>query len=249
MLSMIGWSVCSPSIGKRCSRSPTNRPSSSRTSKLRPSSPSKIARLLNELREFLQQQQRPRRCSASSRARPESLNPCSKQCWRMRTRLRSQVRDRVPLRRRGASPGSRAECPSGPRRVPSAAWSPHTDDWRRARPRVEDEARLHTVDDLDSPGPAPPARLAGAQTHLAVPMVKDDELVGVITIYRQEVRPFTDKQIALVSTSLRKPSSRSRTRACSTSCAIAAAADRHSRRAQGYQPLDLRSAKGARYIG
>jgi signal transduction histidine kinase len=41
--------------------------------------------------------------------------------------------------------------------------------------------------------------LAGARTMLNVPMLKEDELVGQIAIYRQEVRPFTDKQIGLVS--------------------------------------------------
>ena len=40
--------------------------------------------------------------------------------------------------------------------------------------------------------------LAGARTMLNVPMLKDDELVGQIAIYRQEVLPFTDKQIELV---------------------------------------------------
>ena len=33
---------------------------------------------------------------------------------------------------------------------------------------------------------------------VAVPMLKDNELVGAIVMYRQEVRPFTDKQIELV---------------------------------------------------
>jgi signal transduction histidine kinase len=41
--------------------------------------------------------------------------------------------------------------------------------------------------------------LAGARTILVVPILRDDELVGVFNIFRQEVRPFTDKQIELVT--------------------------------------------------
>src|SRR5262249_46599144 len=40
--------------------------------------------------------------------------------------------------------------------------------------------------------------LGGYRTVVAVPMLKDNVLIGAIVIYRQEVQPFTDKQIALV---------------------------------------------------
>ncbi len=43
------------------------------------------------------------------------------------------------------------------------------------------------------------ADVAGIRTIIAVPMIKDDVAVGAMTIYRREVRPFTDKQIALVA--------------------------------------------------
>ena len=43
-----------------------------------------------------------------------------------------------------------------------------------------------------------PVELAGTRTIVGVPMLKDQDLVGAIVIYRQEVRAFTEKQIALV---------------------------------------------------
>jgi GAF domain-containing protein len=48
------------------------------------------------------------------------------------------------------------------------------------------------------PGPVIMVEAAGARTVLLVPMLKENELIGVVAIYRQEVRPFTDKQIDLV---------------------------------------------------
>ena len=73
---------------------------------------------------------------------------------------------------------------------------------------------------LADPAAAPMlAKFAAARTILAAPILKDSEVIGVIIIYRQEVRPFTDKQIELVQNFARRPSSPSRTPACSTSCA------------------------------
>ena len=63
---------------------------------------------------------------------------------------------------------------------------------------VRTKAVDHTIDELAEPVPGPPATLGGARTIVSVPMLKDDELVGAIIIYRQEVRPFTHKQIELV---------------------------------------------------
>ncbi|MGC2439594.1 MAG: GAF domain-containing protein, partial [Pseudolabrys sp.] len=57
---------------------------------------------------------------------------------------------------------------------------------------------IHSVDQTKERVPTPSAKLGGARSHVSVPMLKDNELVGAILIYRQEVRPFTDKQIELV---------------------------------------------------
>jgi signal transduction histidine kinase/CheY-like chemotaxis protein len=54
-------------------------------------------------------------------------------------------------------------------------------------PDIADESHAPTL-----------SRMGGARSVLCVPMLKDDEFVGAIIIYRQEVRPFTDKQIVLL---------------------------------------------------
>jgi two-component system, NtrC family, sensor kinase len=48
------------------------------------------------------------------------------------------------------------------------------------------------------PGVVEGVELGGVRTLLMVPMLKESELIGALAIYRQEVRPFTDKQIELV---------------------------------------------------
>jgi class 3 adenylate cyclase/putative methionine-R-sulfoxide reductase with GAF domain len=56
----------------------------------------------------------------------------------------------------------------------------------------------HTADLATTAVPDMSAVLGGARSTVYVPMLKDEQIIGVICIYRQEVRPFTDKQIALV---------------------------------------------------
>jgi GAF domain-containing protein len=75
-------------------------------------------------------------------------------------------------------------------------------------PRLASSSFAHTINvmravqiadmAMESPD-APIAKYGGARTLVTVPMLKQNKLIGVIGIYRQEVRPFTDKQIELVS--------------------------------------------------
>jgi GAF domain-containing protein len=64
----------------------------------------------------------------------------------------------------------------------------HIDDLTATLPYREGDPAVTTIADL-----------GGARTMMIVPMVKEDELIGTVVIYRQEVRPFTEKQIALVT--------------------------------------------------
>jgi signal transduction histidine kinase len=58
---------------------------------------------------------------------------------------------------------------------------------------------IHIADLASEHASNPVVRLGGARSYIAVPMLKENKLIGAIVIYRQEVRPFTVKQIELVS--------------------------------------------------
>src|SRR5438477_8446643 len=57
---------------------------------------------------------------------------------------------------------------------------------------VRDETYRHSV------GAQALAPVGGARSYIGVALHKDDKLIGIIAIYRQEVRPFTEKEIALL---------------------------------------------------
>jgi GAF domain-containing protein len=63
---------------------------------------------------------------------------------------------------------------------------------------LDTKEAVNTVDQINAPNPSPSARLGGARSHLAVPLLKDDQLIGAMAIFRTEVQPFTSKQIELV---------------------------------------------------
>jgi GAF domain-containing protein len=64
----------------------------------------------------------------------------------------------------------------------------HVDDLRTEKDYLE----------RANPGIVGAVELAGVRMFLTVPMLKENDLIGSFSLYRQEVRPFTDKQIELV---------------------------------------------------
>ena len=166
-------------------------------------------RLLNELRESLAATDRHLRgAEGHQSARPASWSRCSKPCWRMPRASATRNFgglcrcEKATFQSVAITMAYRLPLPTtcgGSEPPPAARWT---------RLAVGHNNRTVHIADLCSSLAIPTVRglhetissssLPAVRTVLGVPMLKDDELIGAIVIYRQEVRPFTDKQIELV---------------------------------------------------
>ena len=162
------------------------------------------ARLLNELRQSLEQQTATSEVLQVISSSPGELEPVFSTMVEKAVRicgakfgtlylhegggLRLVAGHDVPefLEARGSSPIQPAPG-GGLELVMKTKRTVHIDDLAATQSYAERHPRMVEA-----------VEIAGIRTVVAVPMLKDDDLVGVIAVHRREVHPFTDKQIALV---------------------------------------------------
>jgi signal transduction histidine kinase len=164
------------------------------------------ARLLNEIQESLEQQTATSEVLGVISSSPGELEPVF-QAMLAKATLLCEANFGMLLRYDGSVFHAVALQDVTPEHGEHLRRNPPRPDPRNAVGRLlQTKQPVHIVDITAEPAYAEgePSRvalveIAGARTFLAVPMLKDDELIGAIGIYRREVRPFTDKQIALVT--------------------------------------------------
>jgi GAF domain-containing protein len=158
-------------------------------------------RLLNELRESLQQQTATSEVLEVIGGSPGELEPVFRAMLENATRI-CEAKLGMLYRREGdsfrvvAMHGAPPDYAEERRREPLFIPPPGTSLSRL----ITEKQAIHVADIMTDPayiGTAIAER-AGTRTLLTIPMLKDDDVIGAINIYRQEVRPFTDKQVALV---------------------------------------------------
>jgi GAF domain-containing protein len=157
------------------------------------------ARLLNELREALEQQTATANVLSIISSSPGELEPVFQTMLENATRI-CEAKFGVLFRCEGdavravAMHGAPQSYVDERRRNPVFRPAPPTTLARA----LATKNPVQDADALNQPQPGAIVNLAGARTILSVPMLKENELIGAIVIFRQEVRPFTDKQIELV---------------------------------------------------
>ena len=157
------------------------------------------ARLLHELREALQQQTATSEVLKVISSSPGELEPVFEAMLEKATRV-CDAKFGILFRYEGGLFHSAASLDVPP------AFADFLDKQGSFAPKpgqmfgrlCQSKKVVHVLDRATDPDPSPSVRYGGARTSIAVPMLKESELIGAFFIYRSEVRPFTDKQIELV---------------------------------------------------
>ena len=157
-------------------------------------------RLLSELRELLQQQTATTDVLTVISSSPGELEPVFKAMLESALRICEAKFGMLMLHSGDGSFDTRVMVGAPPALVDALLHRSFTPPPGNPLDRMlRTKKAVHVVDAAAEKAKPLSAQLAGARTHISVPMVKQNEVVGAIAVYRTEVRPFTDKQIELVS--------------------------------------------------
>ena len=156
-------------------------------------------RLLNELRESLQQQTATADVLRVISSSPDGLEPVFSAMLENALRI-CEAKLGMLLRHSDGAFVAQTMVGAPPALVDALLHKPFTPPAGNPLGRMARTKKLvHTLDAAAEEYKPLSARLAGARSHIVVPMLKENEVIGAISIYRQEVRPFADRQIGLLT--------------------------------------------------